>query len=110
MSLTRMDTRLMTYQQIYERFWKDIVEIAPYGVLNKDQVMRELSDYSLILEQVSRVYYHITNGRISKQNTLAEAVIAVYEDIMQEAIDEALKEERELIRDHCTCGALDRCE
>ena len=57
-----------TYQQEYEDFWKDIVENED-GTLNKDQVMRELSDYSMVMDNCARAYCLMTKQRISKQNT-----------------------------------------
>lgn len=81
-----------TYTEIYNSFFKDIVEL-PDGSLNKDQVMRELSDYTVLLESVSKVYCAITNGKISKPNTLPEVVISVYEDCMLSDYEEWLKDE-----------------
>ena len=57
-----------TYQEEYNDFWRDIVENED-GTLNKDQVMRELSDYSMVMDNCARAFYTMTNGRISKQNT-----------------------------------------
>lgn len=56
------------YKQEYEEFWKNIVENED-GTLNKDQVMRELSDYSMVMDNCASAYSTMTNGRISKQNT-----------------------------------------
>lgn len=56
------------YKKEYEEFWKDIVENED-GKLNKDQVMRELSDYSMVMDNCASAYSTMTNGRISKQNT-----------------------------------------
>lgn len=56
------------YIDKYNSFWKDIVENED-GILNKDQVMRELSDYSMVLDNCADAYYLLSNGKISKQNT-----------------------------------------
>lgn len=45
--------RPKTYQEEYEDFWKCIVE-NENGTLNKDQVMRELSDYSMVMDNCAR--------------------------------------------------------
>lgn len=66
------------YQILYEEFWKDIVEKD--GVLNKDQVMRELSDFSKLLDAVPRVYMAVTGGRISKPLTYVEHVLSEFEE------------------------------
>ena len=68
-------------------------------------VADELADYSMILDNVGKVYCHVTGGRISKANTLASAVIAVSDDyfselVREEAADliEALTAERDGLR------------
>ena len=63
-----MNREELSYMDKYNEFWKDIVENED-GTLNKDQVMRELSDYSMVLDNCSDAYYAMTNGKISKQNT-----------------------------------------
>ncbi len=61
------------YQKVYEEFWKDIVENED-GTLNKDQVMRELADYSVILKSVPEVYIEVAN--LSKPLTKPEVIIS----------------------------------
>ena len=56
------------YKKDYKEFWKYIVENDD-GTLNKDQVMRELSDYSMVMENCASAYSEMTCGQISKQNT-----------------------------------------
>jgi hypothetical protein len=53
-------------------FWSNWV--YPNGA-NPKQIQNELVDYYIILENVCKVYDHITGGRISKPNTFAYAVI-----------------------------------
>lgn len=77
------------YVTTYNDFWKDLVE-NPDGTLNHDQLMRELADYHMVMGQVRQVYCHITNGRISKLNTLANTVIAVADERIEEIVAEAL--------------------
>lgn len=43
------------YIQKYEDFWKNIVENGD-GSLNKDQIMRELSDYSMVMNDCEKAY------------------------------------------------------
>jgi ribosomal protein S8 len=57
-----------TYQEEYDKFWKRIVE-NPDGTLNKDQVMRELSDYLMVIDNCERAYDTMTESTISKANT-----------------------------------------
>jgi hypothetical protein len=61
------------YLTTYWRHWAGAIE-TPQG-LNRDQVARELADYSTVMDQVSEAYYELTGGRISKPNTTAANVI-----------------------------------
>ena len=65
------------YKEEYNDFWKDIVENED-GSLNKDQVMRELSDYSIIIDNCERAYYTMTDGAISKPNTMFFEVEGIF--------------------------------
>ena len=63
----------------YDNFWKEIVE-NPDGTLNLEQIKKELCDYSNIMDIVSKVYDHITGGRISNILTLPYEVIREADD------------------------------
>lgn len=67
------------YIQKYENFWKNIVENDD-GSLNKDQIMRELSDYSMIMNNCERAYDLMTGGIISKAGTKFEIVEEIFCD------------------------------
>jgi len=72
-------------EKVYEEFWKDIVE-NPDGTINLDQVKMELYDFKVVMDEVSQVYCDITNGRISKPNTLHQHVIDIVEEDRQKLI------------------------
>src|SRR5579859_3922712 len=91
-SMGNQDTR--TYEEIYNSLFKEIVE-NPDGTLNKDQVMRELADYTVMLKEVPKVYCHITGNRVSYPTTLASAVIAIADEVEQERWHDWLQDERE---------------
>lgn len=81
-------------ERVWRTFWADIV--APGGALDVEAVKRELHDYSTILDEVPKVYMHVTDGRISKPNTHASAVI----DVAEEREEERWKEyEKEVLED-----------
>jgi len=63
----------------------------PAGMSAQDAA-NELSDYAFLLDQIPKVYCHITGGRLSKTNYHAHAVIGVHDEVRQEEIDEAVKE------------------
>ena len=49
------------------------------GALNKDQVMRELCDYSMVLDNCAQAYSKMTNNMVSKQNTKFSAVEEIFD-------------------------------
>lgn len=74
-----MPTPEPDYVATYNDFWRGIVE-RPDGTLNRDQVMRELSDYRILLEEVPLAYDEVTGGRISKPNTDHGWVVAAVDE------------------------------
>lgn len=62
-------------------FWVNWV--YPDGA-NPEEIKNELLDYNMILHNASKVYDHVTKGRISKPNTHAEAVIGEFETLWRE--------------------------
>lgn len=71
---------MQDYEKNYASFWKPLVEDPATGRLDPDKVMRELFDYHTAIQEVGKVYCHITNDRISKINSRAEAVIAIADE------------------------------
>lgn len=81
------------YEETFEEFWRDIVA-HPDGTLDEDAVKRELHDYHNMLHNVPLVYDHVTNGLISKPNTLAHEVINAFDDYVMSQVDSAIYEVR----------------
>lgn len=79
------------YEQVYDEFWKDIVENED-GTLNVDQVKRELADFHHMLAEVPLVYSHITGGELSKPNYYARDVISAAEEYISRCIEEGLQD------------------
>lgn len=77
------------YQEDYENYWKDIIE-DENGEINKDALMRELFDYSVVMDEVPKVYLELTGGKISKPNTRSEAVIEAIENHFDGLADSVL--------------------
>lgn len=67
------------YEQTYAEFWAGILD-AP-GVDREDRIKRELHDYSFLMDEVPKVYDHVSGGRISKPNTMAFEVIGQHDDL-----------------------------
>ncbi len=68
----------LTYQEKYDSYWKEIVENKD-GTINKDQLARELFDYSFLLNNVPKVYGEVTGGNLSYLNYEANTVIEAYQ-------------------------------
>jgi hypothetical protein len=72
-------------------------------------VQAELADYHDLMDRAAKVYEHITQGQVSKTNTLPEVVIALADDVMSKAINEAVSETtEELTAQLETCLAVCR--
>lgn len=84
-------------EETWESFWKPIVSNED-GTINIEQVKKELADFSFVMEQVPKVYCHITGDRMSKVMYRAEDVIRVADDYFNEQLKEALKDELEDLR------------
>lgn len=67
------------YKKVYKEFWQDIVEKD--GELDKDAIMRELSDYHHVLQNVPKVYCAVTGNRMSKTTYYADDVISEFEKL-----------------------------
>lgn len=84
-----------TPEEIYDSFWKDIVEKD--GVVDMVQIKRELADFHVLIEEVPKVYSAVSWGMISKPTTCAHEVIREFEDhffdkgIVQDDIGDILK-------------------
>lgn len=80
-----------TVDDEYESFWKHIVEVD--GELDKEQIEKELYDFSQIIGNVSKVYCHITNSRISNPLTLPNVVMQVADECKELELEDNIKEE-----------------
>jgi hypothetical protein len=79
------------YAETYADFWREIVE-NPDGTLNRDQIMRELHDYRVVMHEVALAYDDVTNGRLSKPNTAARHVVAAVDERIDTAVRDAKEE------------------
>jgi len=69
------------------KFWEPIV-IKPDGSIDIEQVKKELHDFYVAMQEVPKVYCHITGNRLSKILYDADVVIAAadahYEHLYEE--------------------------
>lgn len=83
----------------WQDFWKELVTNSD-GTINVDQVKKELYDFHFVMHGAGKVYDALSWGRVSKPNTDPDVVIRVVQDLEQQNINEAVKEERERIEEH----------
>jgi len=81
-----------------ETFWKGVYDLPMDG----QQAMSELADFSVIADHLTRTYFHVTDGRISKPMTLPEEVFAVADEITAEKCRDAYDEAMDDVFDCCT--------
>lgn len=82
--------------QVFNNFWREIVCNGD-GSLNEEQVKKELYDFYVAMENVPKVYCHITGNTLSKINYTASAVISCYEEHVQRLINEAIDDYKESV-------------
>jgi hypothetical protein len=71
-----------------EEFWK---ELYP-NLKIPDEIWKELTDFYFIMNEVPKVYYHVTGGRLSKPNYFSSAVISESDNYQNEILEDLLKE------------------
>lgn len=87
-----------------EQNWKDNWEeiLMKDGVVDLEQLKKELFDFSNLINDATKVYCHVSGGRLSYPSYSAKTVISAYEDYIEslyEFWEEDFKEGNE-----CTCG------
>ena len=68
--------------KVYDDFWKVIIE--PNGEIDFEQVKKELYDYRIVMQEVSKVYLEITDGKLSKPNTSAQYILDEFYERLNE--------------------------
>ena len=81
-----------------EAWWRDIIYKDDGTTIDEEQVMRELHDYSFLMEQAGIVYCDITDGLLSKTTYYARDVLQTHEQVVAKLIHT------------CVQAALDRVE
>ncbi|MBC9913173.1 hypothetical protein [Chitinophaga varians] len=82
------------YNKVFDDFWRDIV-CNPDGSLNSEQVKKELADFKFVMDQVPKVYCHVTGGVLSKVMYPAEVVIASADQNFNTQLELEIKERKE---------------
>lgn len=84
-----------TAEDVYQEFWAGLVEVD--GVVDVEQVKKELYDFYVLMCEVPKVYMHVSGSRVSKPNTMAFEVISLSDEHCTQVVEEETKELREHI-------------
>lgn len=79
------------YEKDWEEFWSNII-CDEHGNINIQQLKKELSDFSMVLEEVPKVYCALTNNTLSKVHYFADTVISIASDVQEAAYQERFKD------------------
>lgn len=97
-TVEHLQNALAKLQKDYQaaEFWTKTV--YPDGMSAQD-VVNELTDYHTYMDTWRRVYDHVTNGRISKINTSASAIIGEIDEIATDTYRQTVKDVRDEINE-----------
>jgi len=73
---------LKDYEQVYEDFWKDLVEVD--GKIDFDQIKKELYDFHRLIQNIPRIFEHVTGGACTKPLTNVEVVCSLADEYYAE--------------------------
>ena len=65
-------TKQATVNSVYNDFWKPI--LFNNEMIDVDQLKKELYDFWVMMQEVPKVYDHVTGGQVSKPLTHADVV------------------------------------
>lgn len=73
-------------------FWRGVFSDADCEGTTREKIERELHDYYFIMDQVPKVYMHVTGNLLSKCNYYADSVIAAADDYTTRLVDDAVQD------------------
>lgn len=85
-------------KQRYEYFWKDILE-NPDGSINKEQLYKELSDFEMLMNNVTKIYMLATGNKVSYNTTLPETVFELFEQELSDSYDDGYQDAMDNLED-----------
>lgn len=78
-------------QEDWDNIWARLVCNSD-GSLNKKAVMNELSDFSMLIDNLSKIYDEMSGGTASKPNIDAEVIIKLYQEELQNRYDDGYQD------------------
>ena len=87
----------VTVNSVYNDFWKPILfSDGMDGMIDVDQLKKELYDFWVLMDNVSKVYCHVTGNQISKPLTDVDVVISVVDEYYNEICLEHIEDMKEI--------------
>lgn len=78
----------------HEADWQRWAEVVcnEDGSINIEQLKKELSDFSMLIEGLPRLFMHVTGGQCSMPNTHASVVMCLHDDYFSERCEEEIRD------------------
>jgi hypothetical protein len=86
-----------TPDEVWDGLFRDICTNAD-GSLNLDQIKKELSDFHFLMQEIPKVYIHITGGILSKIMYESGTVIGLADEHYQSLAEESEAQNEPLFR------------
>ena len=70
----------------YENFWKEIIETSD-GEIDRLKLANELYDFSILTDNLSKIYCYMTGNMVSKPMVDASVIIQLCEEQLTESYE-----------------------
>jgi hypothetical protein len=81
---------------VWKYFWAEVCS-DENGEVDFEQIKKELCDYSVLLDNVPKIFSHVTGNTVSKPFTDPSAVMMMHDEALQQTVDYAIEDEKEVI-------------
>lgn len=78
-------------EELWKKFWEPLLTKPGYGI-SLDLIKKELYDFHHMIKEVPKVYMAVTDHAISKPNTDADTVIAMFHEFMERVCEDVVKD------------------
>jgi hypothetical protein len=87
-------TKIYEPQERWDNFWKEIL-ILPDGSIDVEQLKKELCDFSVLINNIPKIFDAITGGMVSKPMTDPDVVISLHDDYVDRMVEQAVEDYKE---------------
>lgn len=78
--------------------WNEII-LNKDSSVNLEQIHKELQDFSMLIDHITKLYVYISGSMVSYPNTKPEVVIKLFENRLQESYDQGFDDGIESIKE-----------